>query len=170
MKIYKGKSRIVFVFSKIAIKLPIIRFIKAFKIAKYWIKRRIFWQSIYEYNYYTYSTVQIFLLLGIMENWNEYRFYKETKSIFLVPTYFSLLGLVNFQKIGKPFYMNEELFWKRLYHITQGKIFDDPHHFLDQKNFSKTDDRLQMLDYGNHKCFRVIREYGDKIFEEFEFV
>ena len=99
MKIEKGTTRIVIIFRKFVIKIAKIQPLKAFKIALFW-KGTKFWKQLIR-NYKYSLTIQHFLMIGIVNNWQEFIFCRKYYSKFLVPTYFSLLGLVNIQKTGK---------------------------------------------------------------------
>jgi len=168
MKVVKGSWRTVIVLEKFAIKIPKINITIALKIACYEIRYGVFWKNLFDYSYEMYGSVHIHLFKGIMANWLEYQYYRETKSSFLVPTHFSLCGLVNIQKRADALKMNDD-FWSQMYRLTNGEVFDDSHHFAEPANFSKTNGQLQMIDYGSKRCHNVIRKYGEKIQYEFNF-
>lgn len=169
MKIVWGTKRVVIVLEKFAIKIARIRIVPAFKCAVSWLQYGRFWKSMFKYNYEVYGTVHIYLLKGLIENWHEYKIYRETRSSFLVPTYFSLLGLVNIQKRGESFEMEGVNMWLQMLLLSNKEIWDNPHHFAEPANFSKTNGHLQMLDYGSPRCHRVIRKYGEKMHTDFDF-
>lgn len=168
MRIFHGNKRIVIVLDKIVIKIAKISFMRAIKIAIFEIKHRVFLKNLLRYNYRMYGTIHMALLSGIMENWNEYRFYYKTQSLFLVPTYFTFF-LFNIQKRGEMLELKEKVMWNKIVDIIGRRIMDDPHHFENPNNFCKTNNRLQMLDYGSLKCHNIVLEFGDKIQQDFKF-
>lgn len=108
MKIFYGSKRITIVFSKIVVKIAKIKIRIAIKIVMREVKRGVFLRNLFRYNHRMRGTMRISLFGGIMENWNEYSFYKETHSSFLVPTYLTFF-LFNIQKRGKSFEMKDEV-------------------------------------------------------------
>jgi hypothetical protein len=87
---------------------------------------------------YEILSLPYLLFGGIMANWNEYVFYKQTKNVFVMPTYFSLFGLVNIQKRGY-----EIVFWQEkdvwMYicdnSLNQQQPFCHSHSFNQVENF-----------------------------------
>ena len=70
--------------------------------------------SIKSYEFHT--TVSSFLLSGIMANLQEWKFYRENKNPFCIPTLFSFFGLFNIQKKGEKidFWGRNEM-WSYIY-------------------------------------------------------
>ena len=75
---------------------------------------------------------------GIMANWNEYLFYKETNNLFVMPTYFSFFGLINIQKRGQDinFWKYDDI-WRYIYQNSknENQPFCDSHSFAGKENF-----------------------------------
>ncbi|MDD2680746.1 MAG: hypothetical protein PHE20_01430 [Patescibacteria group bacterium] len=173
MKIKKGNNRIVFTFPflGIVIKFPIINLFRVFKtvftgrvegIRNKKLFKRYFEWSVHDPNSFKYA-----LFRGLLANWSEFRFYRNTKNPFLTPTYFSLLGFVNIQKHGRECQLLQADLWCQLFALTGGKVFDDAHHFSEPHNFCLQKDKLQIFDYGSSRTHKVILEYGEKIVENF---
>lgn len=170
MKIVRGKRRIVIIFKEVVIKIAIIKIVCATNIAIEWIRERRFWRNMCECNYEKSWTVHNSLFRGLFENWHEYRLYKDTRSLFLVPTYFSLLGIINIQKKqGELLDMKPINLWLQMVEISNEEVWEDEHHFVSPKNFCKTKGSLQMFDYGSRGCCRVIKKYGEKMRQGFDF-
>ena len=167
MRIEKGTTRIVIILGNLAIKIAKIQPIEAFRIALIW-KGVQFWKQLIK-NYRYPLTMQHFLMIGIVNNWQEFTFYRKHYSKFLVPTYFSLLGLINVQKAEKKLKIEIENLKCQLLDLTDQGIYDNPHHFCQPENFTKTNEHLQMLDYGDSRSHKVLKKYGDKIYNEFNF-
>jgi len=105
---------------------------------------------------------------GIVDNWREFVFFRKTKHPFLLPTYFSFFGLLNIQRAGEPCQLKDVDLWCQLYELTDGKVFDDSHHFENPANFVLEGRRLRMIDYGSIRTHGVITQYGKKIVETFD--
>ena len=180
MKIKKGWNRIVFIFPslEIAVKLPIVHLLKAvrglieyvshlsscnFKRLFRGLRREMALPSdCDEYPYF-----RSFLFGGIMANWRELLFFLKTKNPFLQPTYFSLCGVVNIQKMGEPCLISRDELQERLYGLTNSANCDDGHHLSNPDNFCFDKGRFRILDYGNRKTQKIITAHGVKIFESF---
>jgi hypothetical protein len=169
MKIISGYSRIVIVFDKYVVKIARIKFIEAKESVFSWFGRGLFPKAMIKHPDIFYRMLESLLLLGVLENWHEYRLYKKTKLAFLVPTYFSLLGLINIQRRGVLFEMDTVVLWYQMVRISNNEVWDHPHHFCNPANFCKTNGKLQMLDYGSFRSHRVIKKYGEKMQREFDF-
>ncbi len=180
MIICRGRTRTVLLIGILAIKLPVVNPIFALKnlfedlsYLQKWLfnkslraKPEIFQKMFWSYKYP--GTLGSQLFRGIMANIWERRLYKETKNRFLLPTYFSLLGLINFQKTGDPLNMERSKFACQIISLTSMKeAFCDSHCLLDPKNFCWVDGHLKILDYGNEQCHDFIRKYGNKLYDSF---
>ena len=173
MEIKRGNDRLVILlpFLKIAIKLPRIYFKEALRRIKNnftsergWLKKELF-----EFDIFVSATFKNFLLKGIAENWFEYRFYIRTKHPFCVPTYFSLLGLLNIQRLVTISQLDSTDFWCQFVDLTNKMVSDkSEHHWTEPENFTLENKRLQILDYGDPKVQEVIKEYGQKILDNFD--
>jgi len=107
------------------------------------------------------------LFWGIKCNWQEFCFYIRTRNIFLQPTYFSLFGLVNIQRLGKPCKFTTTDLWCQLHELTNGKVWAHSHHFAEPDNFC-FDGTLRIVDYGDKRTQGVVSECGLKIVNEFD--
>lgn len=172
MKFRHGRYRFVFAFPLlgIAIKFPVIRlFSVAWNIIKHLAHLRVkyVWhEAMIEVDcYYGYRN---WLFGGIVANWREFVFFRKTKHSFLQPTYFSLFGLFNIQKVAEPCQLQAVDLWCQLYELTNGKVFADSHHFENPDNFCLAGGVLRILDYGSKRTHGVITEFGDKILNSFD--
>jgi len=179
MQIKKGRDRIVFILPiiGIVIKIPIIHFLRViehhfslFKSRNIYKKGTIkkiffmYFEGDFEYRHCFKGTI----FGGIHSNWLEYVFWRRTKNPFLKPTYFSLFGLINIQKYGAICTLKEVDLHCQLYEMTDGRVFDNGHHFCNPANYTLESDQLQMVDYGNSRVYRVIVRYGKKITTKFD--
>jgi hypothetical protein len=172
MKIEKGRNRIVLVFDNFVVKLPRIRLLKAIQ-RIYRATKGGYLLKCLGWNSTISMSPRHFLLRGIMDNCGEFIFYLATKSNSVMPTYFSLFGLLNIQKSGNILILHSEKeyvnFFGQLYDITNGEVFKDAHTFSNPKNFCREDEKLKMVDYGNAKVRNILLKYGNKIFKQFDF-
>lgn len=173
MQIKKGKNRIALIFPslEIAVKIPIIRFFLAarpfFRYAFRAEHRGVLRGFILRpTDTPAVASLRSFLFKGIQENWAEFLFFQKTKNPFLQPTYYSFFGLLNFQACGEDHPLPGKFFHK-LYVLTRGKIYEDPHHFANERNFCFYQGSLRMIDYGSRRSHGVIELYGAKIVEHF---
>jgi len=179
MQIKKGRDRIVLIlpFFGIVIKLPISHPISVIKFFFFLIKdrksfikdgiKRIFFRFFTSRIGYGVGNFKDAMFGGMYSNWLEYLFWKRTKNPFLKPTYFSLFGLLNIQKYGKLCELEYIDFWFQLRELTKENVYDNPHHFSNPKNFTLENGKLQLVDYGSVRVYRVIAKYGRKIATEF---
>jgi hypothetical protein len=169
----KGRYRFVFVFPQlgIAVKLPAIRLFKAIgTLIGHVIHlrfRRLLWNMARPIGH-GFEGCQDELFGGVWTNWNEFWFYQQTRNEFLQPTYFSLFGLFNIQKAGRPCDLDDDDLWFQIKEIVGDDVYDDAHHFRNSSNFCSDNGKIKMLDYGNKKTHRIIAEHGKKIFESFD--
>ena len=166
MDIKKGNYRIVIVANSFVIKLARIRFKSGIKCMIHEIKNGRFLK--YYQNdilYHTCSKTNFFG--GIISNWQEYRFYRQTKLPILMPTYFSFFGIFNIQKRGQILDMSYGDLWHQPYNLTNGEVFDDSHAFGNHKNFCIESGKLVMIDYCKNTR-NVLKKYGEKIQQEFD--
>ena len=164
----KGKHRIalVFPFAGIAIKLPLVHFITTARLLYYYAKRG----SGYVEKYWgaPVKELKYYLFTGIMDNWREFRFYRDTRHPFLRPTHFSFLGFLNIQQFGKPVALNEADFQYQMVELIGDIEFDDFHHFRNMDNFCFGNGGFQILDYGSLLTQKIVGEFGMKILEKFD--
>lgn len=168
MKISRGTSRTVLIFENFVIKLPRIYFWRTMKNVYRSIRRGYFIKSL-GWSIYSSMSPKRLLFKGFLDNWREFTYCRELRSPFLQPTYFSLLGLFNIQKVGEKLTVKQVDLWCQLYEMTSGEVFADSHTFANPDNFCQENERLKMLDYGNARIYEVLKKYGDKIFKNFDF-
>lgn len=167
---HKGTSRYVICVPslKIVIKFPVMHFKDCYHlIFNYGIKRGCLKQLLTN-SVYRMVSIRGQLFRGFVDNWKEFCFYRETKNEFLQPTYFSLLGFINFQKLGSECNLTYIDHWSQIRTITNQEAYCDPHHFSEPRNFCLEDGLLKMLDYGNPKTHEVIAKYGTVIQEKYD--
>jgi len=106
-----------------------------------------------------------------MANLRESVFYLRTRHPFLQPTYFSLLGLVNFQRYDGICVIKSGG-WKQFMTLTDQEVmlkYHDGHHFQPGNgNFSLRDGQLRIHDYGSLKTQKVINAWGTGIMNGFD--
>ncbi len=162
-----GGNRVVVVLAGVAFKFPRIRLAGAWDTLKSHWRHKSFGRE-FEYTVYQVFSLKWLLFKGVVDNWKEYRFYRETRHPFLQPTYISLLGLVNIQKAGQPLGAAGKDIWHQFFELTDGAVVSDGHHFENPDNFSLTEDGLRILDYGGRDTQNLVREFGSKILNEFD--
>jgi len=169
VRVRKGRNRIVFVFPYlgIVVKIPVMRLWKPLYYSYHdimrgkWRSLKRDWSAPIEHEVY-----RGYIFLGILKNWREFWFYLKTKHQFLQPTYFSLFGLFNVQKYGEECRLSADIFWPQFIKITNWQVFEDGHHFSNEKNFCLSKDKLHLVDYGSSKTQKIVLEYGQKFFEQ----
>jgi len=120
------------------------------------------------WSYLELGTPVNLLFRGVMANIWERRLYRKTKNQFLVPTYFSLLGLINVQKAGAPLIMKSDDLWCQIVNLTsRNEAFCDSHTFNEPSNFCWIDGHLMLADYGNSKCHEFIEKYSSRLYWRF---
>ncbi|HEX8993711.1 MAG TPA: hypothetical protein VF803_00475 [Candidatus Paceibacterota bacterium] len=102
-----------------------------------------------------------FLLFGgLAANMSEFWFYLTTRSKFAWPTYFSIFGLCNIQRIGaSPPYSDVLYILAQIGMITKNRV-RDYHCFANISNFALSGDNLYLLDYASRNSRDVLRTYG----------
>lgn len=176
MRIEKGATRLVLVLPcfGIVVKVARVYLVCAFQEIWYCFNlprgRRLEWvmMELFEFGVDVESSIKFWLFKGIVSNWREYWFYRRTKNLFCQPTYFSLLGLVNVQRYGSSCDLDDTDLWCQLYELTDGKVFQDSHCFVEPKNFCFEKEALTIADYGSLEAQWVIDRFGDKIIREFD--
>lgn len=171
MEIKSGESRIVIPLGGIVIKLPKLRLISSARMIWFYTKRRHWkglWREITGYAYWEDDTIKSYIFKGIFANWKEFSFWQNNRAAYLMPTYFSLGGLLNIQKRGVPLDYNSFEFWRKIYDATNGEANKDGHHFSNSENFCLVDGKLVMIDYSGHATQTVLQKYGDAIHRAYE--
>ncbi len=136
MKIKKGRSRIVLIFPylKIAIKIPLIHFILGIHTLFERFKEGLVrWE--WNRDIESMESFKELLFKGIIYNWREYWFFIKSHHPFLMPTYFSFLGFLNIQRLGRPYLVDSSLLWRKLINLSSGVVAKDNHHFTNPDNF-----------------------------------
>jgi hypothetical protein len=121
---------------------------------KYWLFR----------HYEIPNTLSYYLFRGLFANINEARFWLfHRKNPLMIPTYFSLFGLVNIQPIVKPIKNCSVGIWHKLYKLTDipKEMSGHDAHAWEDKNFTqKGDGSIALYDYGSSRAFPMIKKYG----------
>ena len=172
MKVLRGRDRIAIIFPliKMVIKLPQIHIFKSF-FQLYGYAKENNWKGIiidWSWPLELKTGFKGLLFHGIAENWREFLFFFKTRNEFLQPTFFSFFGLFNIQLYGNPCGMNYVDLWRQLIELTDGRAWQDNHHFSNPDNFCYHSKKFRILDYGNPQCHEVINLYGKKIVKEFD--
>lgn len=164
MDIKSGTHRVTILISSLAIKLP--RLLRPIDLLKYTIKHCRSGEL-------RLAAIDVKFAIsvfrdGVRENWNEFKCWKELKANFLVPTYFSLFGLLNIQQISKGKNItNEELtqIWIKIARKTEREILKTDYHTIaNRENYHRYEGAgLKLLDYGGARKF-INKWY--KVFEE----
>lgn len=166
-EIKKGKTRIVFTFSKLGfvIKFPIIKLWPIYSfipdLIKYgWKNATIQWRMSTDDN----MSFRKELLGGIVANLQERKAWKAIHHKLLCPTWFSFLGLLNVQEYRKPLEgVNGLWIAIRIDTVTNNESHKVGHGFEITQNYCEKDGRLMMIDYGNRRLCSVIKKYGEEI-------
>jgi hypothetical protein len=173
-RFHKGSSRYVLVipFLKIVLKFPVVsspyailegvinRCENAIKHNTWPLARKIIFGSADKW-----LSVRWGLLRGIVANWREYRFYKNSDSPLLWPTYFSLFGLVNVQPMAMCHPTWKSGVWPFVRETTLQMAYDDSHVFSEMPNYTVDDTgHLRIIDYANPRGQAVITKYGKEIY------
>lgn len=117
----------------------------------------------------TVGNIRYTLLNGTYQNWQEYRIWRRTRSSFLEPTFFSLLGLVNVQKYGEQLTeITVGALWSQLLELSDKAVWSNGHHFANPENFSFRDGTIRMLDYGGRGVEEVVVQHGENIARQFD--
>lgn len=165
VQVHKGTSRIVLIFSfipSLAVKVPRVRLKTGIEtLIRNW--KETFHKKTWKYQVYWSPAWCLFK--GLLDNWKEFRFYRKTRSSFLQVTYFSLFGIVNFQKRGHELKYDKIILILCLDNATNGEAVKDGHHFSETDNFCIDDGRIKILDYGSPRTQEIILKHGNKITE-----
>ena len=119
-----------------------------------------------------YSSPWYYLLIGVLANLNERRFYKRTKNPFVMVTYFSFLGLVNIQKKGRKieFWDDGDVFrFLCKNSVNRSQPHSDGHALAEIENFViDDDDHLKLVDYGNRQVCPFLELNGKNLYDNFK--
>ncbi len=167
MKVVKGQSRLVIIFPMlgIAVKFPRVYVTQGLRTLHHQVSRGRF-QRAWKRGMHLPGSIRGPFFQGVVINWHEFRFYRNTRHTFLQPTYFSLFGFVNIQRAGKPCLEDPPKFWNKMHCVIGDALFIDPHHFENPDNFTVVNGKLKMHDYGWGDTQQIIKEYGRRIADE----
>ncbi len=176
MHFQNGSYRFVFVMPsmRLVIKIPRIR------IGEFWMNARsnsrglftkpgqwrYFWKTTFaQSSDYPFSGRRLFK--GFVDNWREWRFWRETRHPVLAPMYF-WFGCT-LQQYAKPLVVQSgtELF-DRLQPLCEGLRGRDPHHFTNPANFGELNGHLVVVDYASPKVQSILRVKGDVLVREYD--
>jgi len=164
MKIEKGTTRIAIIGERSTLKLPRLQ-IQA-TIA--WIRHSIKRGRLREYltGSGRVPSLSPHLLGGILANKREWRLSRKTTDI-LVPTRFSIFGLMNIQDTAEDVEFPEAAVAVKLYGSMPDEVLFEQHGhtFQGSDNFGIHDGRLKLLDYGGVGLESVINQYEEVIAE-----
>ncbi len=168
MNFKHGRNRLVLLFPLvvIVIKFPKIFLRDAIKSFWYSVKRRDFINLIKELTLpIEADEIKFSLFQGISENLREFK----CSGFLFQKTYFSLFGLLNIQKYGKPVSETVDV-WHILYSIATEEqkdlLMKDIHHLSQNNNFCIDDGILKLCDYGGKKTKKVVSELGEDFFRK----
>ena len=105
-----------------------------------------------------------FLIGGVSANRLEAKYYKETKFKILIPTIFSLWGLVNIQYRGKP--VDDKTITHKVYNASKGSSAGDGHCFNDLDNYALWNGGVRLVDYGSITTQAILSQYSEEIEKE----
>ena len=110
---------------------------------------------------------------ALSENMRERKTWKNTKSIFLVPTWFSFFGLANIMAYAKRVLTDDEYYGSDLLmqiSYYSGFSWQVNHHaFENGSNFCIDEfGKVKMLDYGFKGSAEFIINYGQKLYDSLE--
>jgi len=170
MTTWRGYNTIVFIVWGLAIKFPKPHLVKLVKISFKRIKERIFWSLLFRFHHpLDYESIPNCLLGGIVLNFSEYLFYIKTRMQVLQPTYFSLFGLINIQKAGKPLGVNKEKFENWIESLGNGEAENDWHTFGNPENFCLSHDgQIRIVDYSESITHEILLVIGNEMINNFD--
>ena len=165
MHIAKGEDRKVFVFPSLGfvVKIPRVHIKKAVNQTRFFSDRES-WGSLrkcWSFGIKSRGFIRNMLLGGIYANRIEYIFWKRTKHNFLVPTIFSLFGIINIQKYAEPLSEDYNGIGRVLHKRTGGKTKVSNHTFENPHNFCRHGEFIRMIDYGDERVWKAILKCGD---------
>ena len=110
--------------------------------------------------------VFILMFQGIRINWCERAFWKQKRSLYLLPTYFTFLGIFNIQKRGDVV-DTDGLLWQT--YLKRGMTISNrgnERDYLQPKNLSSLNGKLMSHDYGDDDTMSVLDAYAEFLFCE----
>jgi hypothetical protein len=160
MQIKVGTHRVVFIANRYVVKIP--RLLRPFRFIKDTVKilNRERWGKFHNLRMAWINSKVFFKTFwyGVEENWEEYQAWKTENADFLVPTIFTIAGLLNVQRrsMGKPISHEEVVaIWSSFAKATKKELWKTNYHTLaSELNYHRMDDgTLKLLDYGGVRKF-----------------
>lgn len=97
-----------------------------------------------------------YLFGGIVTNWNEHRVWKNHAHDILVPTWFSLFGLVNIQKRGAEVDQQELDLRNPFLPYLDRMDLELSRDLTNSRNFCRLNRRIRIHTYGSDKCLHFL--------------
>jgi hypothetical protein len=163
VEVKKGKTRVVIIAGGIAVKFPRFSPRYALKSSLYY-----FGKGTKHIIHFLKWRLKGIFLEGVICNFREFLFYRSCRMPILSPTYFSLFGLINFQKAGKSLEMEPVDFWLQMVELAGKELGDDCHTFSEPDNFIVINGKPRIVDYATSETQKVLKLYGDKIFNKLD--
>jgi hypothetical protein len=161
--IKKGKTRLVIIAGKTAIKFP--RFSPRYTLKSFIYYLENGWGYIL---HFLKRRVRKIFLEGIICNFREFLFYRNYPMQILAPTYFSLFGLINFQRADKTLEMENVDLWVQVVRLVGKELAEDCHTFSESDNFIVIDGKPRIVDYANPETQKILLLYGNNIFQKLD--
>lgn len=164
MPICRGTNRLVWTLpvTGLAIKIPRIRLQMLLWSLRCATDTEWFRREVFRYSSEDQGSMKWSLLKGVLDNWREYCFYREYPHRVLVPTYISIFGLVNIQRLVTAERIDEVLL-ELICDVAGCDVCRDRHHFSNPANFCLENGRLRILDYGSARTQDILREVADRL-------
>lgn len=109
-------------------------------------------------------SIWYYLFRGVTANISEFLYYiRNTDNTFLIPTYFSLFGIINIQPLQQNICTQKDEVFGHLKSFTEfNELYKhNPHTFFEQTNFCiDKEGKLCILDYGSKGAQRMVTKYG----------
>lgn len=112
------------------------------------------------------------LFRGVVANTSEFIFYlRNRNNPFLIPTYFSLFGIINIQPLQRDVCTSKDKVFQHLAKFTEfNELFKHgPHTFAEESNFCvNKDGKLCVLDYAGKGAQNMFLKYGQQFNSKFK--
>jgi hypothetical protein len=178
MEFRSGTYRLVLIIpsSRIVIKIPRIRFIgfiqlvdsHMYTLVKGTGSWKIFWKHVFLNSSDKYLSGRRELFKGLIDNWREWQFWKETHYPVLAPTFFWFAGCT-IQRYANPLKIQSGIkLFDYLKPILGDEIRRDGHHFMNPDNFGELNGHFVVADYAGLTMQSLLRRYGDTLVREFD--
>jgi len=108
------------------------------------------------------------LFKGLVDNWRERQFWKETHHPVLAPTFIWFAGCT-IQRYVIPLKIQSGIrFYDYLESLIGGEIQKDGHHFMNPDNFGEMNGHFVVVDYAGLVMQSLLRKHGDVLVREFD--